>query len=406
MGQLLEVYRPAIRAHLIRRKGVRRDNVEDLIQDFYLSQVIERDLIARAEKERGRFRSLLLTALDHHVVDTIRHDLAIKRNPAGQTVDVSTVDPADTATPPDTGFEVEWARSVVRQTVDRMFQACQNAQKKDVWTVFDARLYRPIFAGEKTESYAEIVRRHGLESPDQASNRLITAKRMFERCLRSVLGEYAIHDEQEVDEEIHDLMRVLARSKPISEEPSRREYAGGDELVKPSRLDDSSAGDLARLIAMGTDSIPRWQPQDLADIFEHQLTTPLAYDVGTLADTNPEQLRHLMESAQPPIRTFRDLLTHAQPPLKLLELVKEAAKTRRDDPANPVPPSIASAVYYACLAMARVRRGTSLTSMKDDDYGQGLRWALAQDWISDSIRVVFQNASIQLADPDTTISPT
>jgi hypothetical protein len=39
---------------------------------------------------------------------------------------------------------------------------------------------------------------------------LVTAKRMYVRVLRSVIGEYA-RDEQEIDDELADLQAILAR---------------------------------------------------------------------------------------------------------------------------------------------------------------------------------------------------
>src|SRR2546430_1488073 len=49
-----------------------------------------------------------------------------------------------------------------------------------------------------------------LESPKAASNRLITAKRLFARVMRSVVAEY-VNDERGIDDEIKDLMRILSQ---------------------------------------------------------------------------------------------------------------------------------------------------------------------------------------------------
>jgi hypothetical protein len=45
----------------------------------------------------------------------------------------------------------------------------------------------------------------------QAANALVTAKRMFTRILRGVIGEYE-SDEEEIDSEIDDLHKILARN--------------------------------------------------------------------------------------------------------------------------------------------------------------------------------------------------
>ncbi len=82
----------------------------------------------------------------------------------------------------------------------------------EVWGVFEVRILAPILQGTEPADYRELVERFGLRSPSQASNVLITGKRMFERVLRSVVAEYA-RDERDVDEEIGELREILARSK-------------------------------------------------------------------------------------------------------------------------------------------------------------------------------------------------
>jgi hypothetical protein len=66
---------------------------------------------------------------------------------------------------------------------------------------------------------AELVRRFGV-SADQASNLLATAKRMFARNLRQVVGEYAEGDE-DVEDEIRTLRGILARAGAGSAEGLR-----------------------------------------------------------------------------------------------------------------------------------------------------------------------------------------
>jgi hypothetical protein len=62
--------------------------------------------------------------------------------------------------------------------------------------------------GEKPESYDTLVTRLGLESPSQASNLLVTAKRMFARHLRAVVAE-TVADPDQVEEELRELKMCL-----------------------------------------------------------------------------------------------------------------------------------------------------------------------------------------------------
>ena len=48
------------------------EDADDMLQNFLSGPVLERDLISRAEKEKGRFRNFLLVALNRHVLNELR----------------------------------------------------------------------------------------------------------------------------------------------------------------------------------------------------------------------------------------------------------------------------------------------------------------------------------------------
>jgi hypothetical protein len=68
---------------------------------------------------------------------------------------------------------------------------------------------RPSVDGTPPLPYDQLVARFGFRSPGQASDVLMTAKRMFARTLRAVVGEYA-EDEQAVEDEISEVRAILA----------------------------------------------------------------------------------------------------------------------------------------------------------------------------------------------------
>ena len=55
-----------------------------------------------------------------------------------------------------------------------------------------------------------LVAKHGFQSPIQAANALITAKRMFKRVLEEVARD-TVETDAEVAEEIRELKRILSR---------------------------------------------------------------------------------------------------------------------------------------------------------------------------------------------------
>jgi hypothetical protein len=58
--------------------------------------------------------------------------------------------------------------------------------------------------------YSQLVQRFGSETPRQMINLLANAKRCFTKHLRSAVAKY-VAEEPEIDEEIADLRRIIAR---------------------------------------------------------------------------------------------------------------------------------------------------------------------------------------------------
>ena len=69
LDELLRRYLPALRVHLRIRGAGGEHAVEDLLQGFVKSRILEANLVATASASRGKFRTLLLTSLDRYVVD-------------------------------------------------------------------------------------------------------------------------------------------------------------------------------------------------------------------------------------------------------------------------------------------------------------------------------------------------
>jgi len=212
LEQLLRRYLPALHAHLVHTRRVAPDEADDLLQDFVASRIIEKGLLGRADQELGKFRSYLLAALDRFLIDQRRRQGAQKRSPGGAALgDLGEDDQRLPAPPTADAFDLAWARTVLDQSLDKMRTECAESGRDDVWGVFESRLLAPILHRAEPADYEELVGRFGLASAAQASNVLITAKRMFARIIRAVVGEYALGDE-EIETEIRELHTVLGRA--------------------------------------------------------------------------------------------------------------------------------------------------------------------------------------------------
>ncbi len=95
---------------------------------------------------------------------------------------------------------------------------------------------------------------------------------------------------------------------------------------------------LSLLVDSAADDEELWRPEEFAAIFRHQLTAPLHTDLAGLDPQIGEKLAGLRTPDGQPVATFGDLLRHPAPPVALLELVKEFAKTSRRSGRRQLPP--------------------------------------------------------------------
>ena len=206
LGRLLEQYLPALRAHLVYGKRP-PDRADDLLQEFTARKILEKDLIAAADRQLGKFRTFLLTALDRFLLNQLRAEGALKRA-ADKAVPLAEGDCAEYRQDPPRAFDDAWARSVIADALRQMRAECEQSGRMDVWGVFQCRVVGPALEGAPPLDYHQMIEQFGFVSPTAASNALVTAKRMYARMLRSVVAQYAC-DPHEVESEIAELRVIL-----------------------------------------------------------------------------------------------------------------------------------------------------------------------------------------------------
>ncbi len=189
LNELLTLYRPALEAHLKDRFRLDRHRANDLVQGFLAEKVLEKNTLKQADSKRGRFRTFLLTVFDNYVLGQLRREQAKKRAPLGPDV-VSIDEHLQLSAGPqdiDAAFNVAWAEQIITQALDRMRAECEQKKRDDLWGVFECRVLEPTLDGVLPLPYEQMVARFDLKSPAAASNVLLTAKRMFRRCLGQVV---------------------------------------------------------------------------------------------------------------------------------------------------------------------------------------------------------------------------
>jgi RNA polymerase sigma factor (sigma-70 family) len=124
LEQLCRAYRPPVLA-FVRHCGHSRTDAEDLTQSFFL-HFLERGWYVQADPVRGRFRSLLLTALRHFLHDQHAQSIAGKRG-GGQTQGSDDVigQLVDRTASPEEAFTRAWLETVLDHAMTRL---------RDEWT--------------------------------------------------------------------------------------------------------------------------------------------------------------------------------------------------------------------------------------------------------------------------------
>lgn len=124
LAALCENYWYPLYAYL-RRRGYSADQAKDLTQDFFM-RILEGRYLDRADAEKGRFRSFLLTSLKFFVADEQDRQRAHKRGGGGVvSLEFSSGEgryqrePAHEETP-ERLFERRWALSVLDRVVEKL----------------------------------------------------------------------------------------------------------------------------------------------------------------------------------------------------------------------------------------------------------------------------------------------
>ena len=199
IGLLLERYWKPVYCYL-KQKGYSNEDAKDLTQGFFHEVVLEHHLIEKADPAKGRFRTLLLVALDRYLGDVRDRENAQKRRPTGALVPLDVAEPpevpaSNTRCDPESTFHYAWVSALLEQVLEEVERACHHDGKTAHWCIFRDRVLNPIMDGSAPPPLNEIVAKYGLQDEGKASNMIVTVKRRFQAALRRRLRESVTSDE-------------------------------------------------------------------------------------------------------------------------------------------------------------------------------------------------------------------
>ncbi|MEM7012444.1 MAG: ECF-type sigma factor [Verrucomicrobiota bacterium] len=204
LADLCQMYWYPVYAY-IRRRGRSAHDAEDLTQAFF-AKFLERGDFGAADREKGRLRSFLATAVSHFLSQERRAEQAQKRG-GGQTIlsiDAELAEqryqnePVDRLTP-EKLFERRWALTVLDYVLDELRADYARQKKSDVFEALSGFLTGKAAA----KNYAEAGESIGLseDATKMAAHRL--RKRFRNLLHRHITATVSAED---VDAEIQWMM--------------------------------------------------------------------------------------------------------------------------------------------------------------------------------------------------------
>lgn len=208
LAELCEIYWFPLYT-FVRRKGYSRDDAEEITQSFF-ADILERKGLQKADANRGKFRTFLLTALSHFIANWNRDRAALKRG-GGQApfaMDFVEADerfthhPADDRTP-EKSFERAWAMELLASAMAAVEDQYREAGREAIFAELKSSL-----TGTREETLEELGKRLGMRegAVKVALHRL---RQRYGDQLRLQIAR-TLADPRAVDEELRSLFQALA----------------------------------------------------------------------------------------------------------------------------------------------------------------------------------------------------
>lgn len=197
-----------------RRKGYSEHDAQDLTQGF-LADLLARNSLARAEPERGRFRSYLLAGFCHFLANQRREQITQKRG-GGQTLASLDDEASDEAVrrlsdglTPEFHYERSWAFSLLERVLARLRDEYAQAGRLQVFEVL-----QPCLTGSSGRlGNAELGRQIGM-SVGTVAVALHRMRRCYGEYLRAEIAA-TVSSPDEVEAELRHLLQIVCTA-PVS----------------------------------------------------------------------------------------------------------------------------------------------------------------------------------------------
>ena len=194
----------------VRRQGRNHADAQDLTQEFF-ARLLAKDYLRLADRERGRFRTFLLTALKNFLINDWERQRAQRRGGAAEVIPLAqpgaeeryASEPTDEAAP-ELHFDRRWAAALTERTLAAL-RAEYEAEGK---TALFERLKSFVGAGAAAAPAPEIL---ASELGLSAGAIRVAVHRLRQRYRELLRAEVAhtVAAPADVDDELRHLVKVL-----------------------------------------------------------------------------------------------------------------------------------------------------------------------------------------------------
>jgi RNA polymerase sigma-70 factor (ECF subfamily) len=192
----------------VRRSGHGAEDAQDLTQEFF-ARLLEKNWLGGADRGKGRFRSYLLGAMRHFLLNEWDRSRRLKRGGGQHPISLDAMDaekryalePADAVTA-DRIYERRWALTLLDQVMSRLRHEYAAVEREHVYDALKIAL-----TGEKIP-YPELCSRLHLS---EGAVR-VAVHRLRQRYRDVIRAEIAntVSTENEIEAEVHHLFAALS----------------------------------------------------------------------------------------------------------------------------------------------------------------------------------------------------
>jgi RNA polymerase sigma factor (sigma-70 family) len=198
----------------VRARGYSIEDAQDLTQDFFVT-ILKNNWLQHADRNRGRFRSLLLRSLQNFLINAAEKTHAHKRGggaefiswddwmaeaPSQLPIPVQALE----SLPPERIFDLTWATTVVEHALQRLREECESKGKLWLFQALSSHL-----TDERDEvSYANLSTELGM-AETAVKKQLHNMRQRYRNLLRAEVSQ-TVEDPADVDDEIRYLCASLA----------------------------------------------------------------------------------------------------------------------------------------------------------------------------------------------------